>query len=313
MRSKNKIKWFFRDAKLSINPDTDEKVFTDVSRARQDTTENAPTMSGGTWKIITKSPLAKLAVAAVLTIATATVLFLWKSTGSGIALADVLNRIEQTSAYLYEITVTITGTYINDNPIHLEAHLTTLVSREYGIKIKCESSRLPITGQRINQEMYILPSQRTITTLMPNEKKYSQNKFDEDSLDRMSRDYYDPHFMVGQILECEHTNLGKLTIDGVEVERFQTTDPNFIGETFGQADIKLEIWVDVKTRLPVRLELDVNKEEIVRVKGFVHDYQWDVSVDAAEFEPVIPDDYTVGQPTMTIGPKTKPEKTILPP
>jgi outer membrane lipoprotein-sorting protein len=302
MRSADKIKRYFKNARLIINPDADEKVFKDVIRARQEIAENVPAVSESLWRIMTKSPLAALAVVAVLIIAGVTGLFLWKSTGSGIALADVLTRIEQAKAYMYEMSMTVTGRYFDGNPIHLEAQFTVLASREYGERINCETSPLPITGQRINQEMYILPSQKTITTLMPDDKTYSQIEFDETSLERMSREYNDPRFIVRQILACKHTSLGKSVIDGVEVERFQTTDPNFFGSAFGQAETKVEIWVDVTTRLPMRLELEADKDDTMRIHALACDFQWDVSVDAAEFEPVIPDDYTIGQPPMIIGP-----------
>jgi len=155
------------------------------------------------------------------------------------------------------------------------------------------------------QEMYILPPKKTITTLMPNEKKFEQMEYDETSLERMHKEYNNPGFMVKRILECEHTSLGKSTIDGIEVEGFQTTDPSFAGETFSPVDVRVEIWVDVKTRLPVRLEIDFNKEDKMNMHALVYDFQWDISVDAAEFEPVIPDDYTRGRPLMIIAPQKK--------
>ena len=64
-----------------------------------------------------------------------------------------------------------------------------------------------------------------------------------------------------------------------------------------QADIK--IWVDVKTLLPVRYDLlaseDVDDMGDRMIQHIVtHDFQWDVSVDAAEFEPPpIPDGYKI--------------------
>jgi hypothetical protein len=57
-----------------------------------------------------------------------------------------------------------------------------------------------------------------------------------------------------------------------------------------------KIWVDVKTRLPVRCDFTYvlfyqmgNKKQYEHC--VMHDFQWDVPVDAAEFKPVIPDDY----------------------
>jgi len=111
----------------------------------------------------------------------------------------------------------------------------------------------------------------------------------------------DPRTLTKRILECKHESLGRSTIDGIEVEGFRTTDPNYWGgnpsqENLRQGDFK--IWVDVKTRLPVRYDFtysnfDQMGDKIIEHVHFVmHDFQWDVPVDAAEFEPVIPDDYT---------------------
>lgn len=254
------------------------------------------------WRIImkSKSPFTKLAVAAVVAIACLIGLSLWTGTGTGIALAEVLDRIEQVKAYMYRMSMTV-----DDKPV---SQATILTSQEHGAKINIKVYH-PITGQSILlQEMYILPHKKTMTYILPNEKKYSQIEYDETSLERMQKEFNDPGLMVRQILECEHTSLGKSTIDGIDVEGFQTTDPSFADEIFSQVDVK--IWVDVETRFPVRLEMDTNKEDKMNnmhaVHAVVYDFQWDISVDSAEFEPVIPDDYTPGQPMMMLVPGKKP-------
>jgi hypothetical protein len=80
------------------------------------------------------------------------------------------------------------------------------------------------------------------------------------------------------------------------VEGFQTTDPGYAGGIMGEVDVK--IWVDVKTQLPVRSEMDMQILDEMHMHIVVDDFQWDVSVDASEFEPVVPDDYT----SLTDGP-----------
>jgi outer membrane lipoprotein-sorting protein len=103
--------------------------------------------------------------------------------------------------------------------------------------------------------------------------------------------------VIKGILECEHTHLGRSTIDGIEVEGFRSTDP---GGPLGQAEV--EIWVDVETKFPVRMEIHKAGRNDSYMRMTFHDFQWDVPVDAAEFEPVIPDDYTPGQPMLQILP-----------
>lgn len=56
--------------------------------------------------------------------------------------------------------------------------------------------------------------------------------------------------------------------------------------------IDVKIWIDVKTQLPIRSEMDMQMADEMHMHAVIHDFQWNVSVDASEFEPVIPEDYT---------------------
>ena len=66
-------------------------------------------------------------------------------------------------------------------------------------------------------------------------------------------------------------------------------------ENIRRIDVKM--WADVKTRLPVRydatwVDFDQRENKKKYERHVRYDFQWDVPVAAAEFEPVIPDDYT---------------------
>ncbi len=86
-------------------------------------------------------------------------------------------------------------------------------------------------------------------------------------------------------------------MDGMEVAGFRTTDPNLWEGKNPRVDFKL--WVDVKTLLPVRSDVlasvEVDKRGDRLSSHFViHAFQWDVSTDAAEFEPPpVPEGYLV--------------------
>ncbi len=288
MSSADEIKRAFKDAELSVNPDADEKVLEDVLGARQKITKKVPVMPDNIWRIFMKNPLAKIAVAAVVTIACVTGLFMWTGTGSGIALADVLNRIEQISVYMYQMSMSMSGQVVADQPIDQEMHTTILVSHDYGMKMITEMSS-PVGGENIQQEMYMLPQKKAVIMLMPSQKTYMQMDLDDKMVEQTQQQNNDPRLMIKRILECEYESLGISAIDGIEVEGFQTSDPNYLGGMMGQVDVK--IWVDVVTQLPVRSEMDMQMNEI-QMHAVMHDFQWDVTVDATEFEPVIPEDYT---------------------
>ena len=97
MKSADKIKQFFKNAELSIHPETDEQVFADVLHARRKIRENAPAVPENIWRIIMKSPLTKVAVAAVLIIACLVGVFMFSQT-SGVAWA-IEQSIEAVSQY----------------------------------------------------------------------------------------------------------------------------------------------------------------------------------------------------------------------
>lgn len=304
MLATNQIKHYFKNAELRINQDTDEIVFKKVA-------ENLSVMLESRWRTIMKSPITKCTAAAVMIIACLTGFFLLTSTGSGIALADVVERIEQITACRFQMDA---SAKIQDMEEKLISQATILTSDVFGTKIIIDLCQPTITSGvfgtkdpnrslvRVAQEIYVLPFRKTITTLMPNEKKYSKLEFDEASFDGW-REQNDPRAVIKGLLEFEHTNLGRSTIDGIEVEGFRTTDPD---GPMGQAEV--EIWVDVETTFPVRMEIHKTGRNDTYMCVTFHAFQWDVPVDEAEFEPVIPDDYTQGQPMMQILPGKKPSR-----
>jgi hypothetical protein len=288
MKSADDIRRLFKDAELNVHPETDEEVFEDVQRARRKIEDNLTTVPNR-WRMTMKSPLAKLAVAAVVAIAVVLGLVMWTGTGPGIALADVLTRVEQVSAYMYQMTSRTTTQMGTGESRELEAHYTILTSQEHGMKMVVEVAD-PNGNMGMQQEMYMSPQQRTMIMIMPEQKKYMRMEYGDALFEQKQRESNDPRAMLTLVLACDYQSLGRSTIDGIEVEGFQTTDPTYLGGVLGQVDIK--IWVDVNTQLPVQSEMDMGIDDTMQMHAVMYDFEWDVPVAAAEFEPVIPDDYT---------------------
>ena len=253
---------------------------------------------GNHWGDIKKSPVTKIAAAAVIIIACFTGLHFWNSTGSGIALADVLTRIEQVTAYMYQMRLTRTraGEEITDKSVSTS---TVLVSREYGIRAAYKRAD-PNKGEIAVYDTYLLPPKKSIIFIDHKEKNYIPIKFEEGKIGYYKDEYNEPHTIIKQILACDHVSLGQLVIDGVTAEGFHTTDLNYKGGFFGQDDyfvggykkVDVKLWVDVKTFLPVRLEEDVVTVKDTHIHQLCYDFRWNVIVNSADFEPNIPDDYT---------------------
>ena len=307
MKSSDDIKQYFQKSTLSTNPEKHEEIFEKIICAQGRLGKTEPvSYRPNIGRIIMKNPIVKLAIAAVIIIACTTGYFMWTGTGSGIALADVLNRIEQVSVYMYQMSMSMSGQMVGDELVDQEMDVTVCVSQDNRMKMVTEMS-IPGGGGSMLQEMYMLPKEKTMIVIMPGQKTYMQMDLDDKLVEQTKQQNNDPRAMIAQILECKYESLGRSIIDGIEVEGFRTTDPNYLAGMMGQVDVR--IWVDVESQLPVRSEIDIQMGEI-QVRAIEYNFQWDVTVDAADFEPVIPEDYT----TLTDKPVKVPafdEKTAI--
>jgi outer membrane lipoprotein-sorting protein len=266
-----------------------------VERVRSVLTEHKQalkTKNISIWRIIMKSPITKLAAAAVIVISVLGVINLFVGTGSSVALADVLQKVEQVQAFIYKMKMNMTGNMQPGMPMgeqQIEAVMT--ISTEYGMKIDMDMNTVVNgAGQKMRQLMYVLPNEGKIYMIMPEQKQYMQMEFDESMLAKIRKQSNDPRDMLKQILNSKYTDIGKSEIDGVEVEGFQTTDPVFAGGMM--EDVNAILWVDRTTELPVRTEMNMKMNEQTQMKVELYDYQWDAQVNADEFKPIIPQDYT---------------------
>lgn len=245
-------------------------------------------------RFLMKSPIAKIAVAAAIVLVCIAGLYVWTGTKSGVALADVLAKVEQAQAFMYRMKMHIKGQMQNmpAGSVDMNAQGTILISNRFGMKMDMKMVD-PNTGMDMSQQMYVLPDQKIIVMLLPAMKKYMRMEFDESLLEQMKKQNNDPRMLIRQIMACKYEDLGKSVIDGVEVEGFRTTDPAYTGGGgLGQVDIKL--WVDSKTWLPVSVEMEIKLGEQMQMQGTIYDFQWNIPVEAGEFTPVIPADFTAG-------------------
>lgn len=273
------------------NRDIEDDVLNLIIREQKKRLHEATTTASrslGIRRTIMKSPFTKLAAAAVLAIAA--IVCVTQIGGSGPALADVLDKVEQVPAFMYKMTMKMTGAMAPGMPEEVDMNGEILICDEYGMKMTMNTSNLGAQGQETTQEVYIIPDEKLMIQLMPDQKRYMRMEFEDDLIDRMKKQNNDPREMIKQMLDAEYTELGKSEIDGIEVEGFETTDPKIMA---GMAsDIKMTLWVDVKTWMPVLCEMEVKMNETSQMTGVIHDFDWNVTVTKDSFRPVIPEDYT---------------------
>jgi outer membrane lipoprotein-sorting protein len=239
------------------------------------------------WSTIMKSRITKLAAAVIIIAVLASLPFINRK-DRGIALGYVLDQINKTNAYMYTMEMKITGKLM---PIAQESKIRAVVSDDYGMKWYMDMTD-PNTGKTMTQEIYVVPEQKMVVTIMPETKQYTRMPFGDEMVARMKQQNNDPRAIIMQIMKCEYTRLDKAVIDGVEVQGFRTTDPDFMGAIGGDTtSVELTLWVDVENWLPFRSEMDLKSGEQMQVTGTTYDYRWNVPVQASDFNAVIPEDY----------------------
>jgi hypothetical protein len=203
-------------------------------------------------------------------------------------LGDVLIKVNETNAYMYTMEMKITGKLM---PIAQESKILATHSDDFGMKWYWENTD-PNTGKTTTQEVYLLPEKKMVITIMPETKQYIRMPLGDELLTRMKQQNNDPREMIMQTMKCEYTRLDNAVIDGVEVQGFRTTDPEYLGAIGGDTtSIELTLWVDVENWLPFRSEMNLSSGEQMQVTGATYDYRWNVPVQASDFDPVIPEDF----------------------
>jgi hypothetical protein len=292
------MRQLFDEAAVQTRAATDNAVFEKIEaaygrRIQQKSAQQATIV----WRLIMNRPLTKLAVAATVLIACAIGLSLWKTTGSGIALADVLAQLEKVKAFRCQWSSD--GTVEGPGKPYGQKKRgggTFISSQDYGCRTTLEE--FDPNGTKSTVEVYMLRDKRTAVNISHRQKKYWRTEWPEPdarATEKMSS--FDPRMLTKRVLGLKHESLGRSTIDGIEVEGFQTTDPNFLERGNKNPQVDVKTWVDAKTRLPVRYDLlasfETDSMGSRSVRHMVmYGFQWDVPVDASEFEPAIPNDYT---------------------
>ncbi len=282
---------------FKAGPEMNQDLWAETSKAQDEFQKAtlAPSQRN-IGRAIMKSPLTKLAAAASAIIACVIGLSLWTGTESGIALADVLAQIEKVKSVRWQWSCKIAGGDPNTYKPYNESRVTWLTSQEYGSKSIWEW--LDPNGELSQDvERYFLPQKKTWIFIYPAEKIYLCQELEDAEVEEMQGNVNAGDYLKG-ILQDKYESLGKSTMDGVEVAGFRISDPNWFYNLGKNQQVEHKIWVDVKTLLPVRYDILASAEvdkmaDRLSHHIVMHDFQWDVPLDAAEFEPPIPAGYTV--------------------
>lgn len=228
----------------------------------------------------TVSPIVKIAAAAVIIIAVLIGVnqFGGSFDGASVAWAQVVKNVEKAKTVTFRLKTSMTGMP--------DSEIMVYDSSEYGSRLD-----LYVDG-KITTRIYGPKDKNVSVMVIPEAKIYTRMSFTDQQRHQMHEREKDPREFVALFLSVDHTELGRRTIGGIEVEGLEVDSPKVGGGMFESAIGRL--WVDVKTELPVRMEIEgVSAGGKIQTKMVMDEFKWDEELDASEFEPDIPADYTL--------------------
>jgi hypothetical protein len=278
MKSAEDIKKYFQKSTLSTNRDKHEAIFEKIQRAQEKSKTTAPASYRLNLRSnIMKSPIIKLAAAAVIIVLVVLGLFEFIGTGStsSVVWADVARKVQASRGTIFRSTDA-------DGSGHaMHYHSST--------QYRNDSFR----GGQIDRTNYGDLDTSTVIAVSHRRKTYATRTFPNLEIGRF---WADPKRVIQSFLSHEHRELGARTVEGVLCEGIETTDPASSGLSFPVDSLMARVWVSVETGYPIKYEYELvgrNGEDgqLLRFGGIADQFQWDVELDESLFEPDIPADY----------------------
>jgi outer membrane lipoprotein-sorting protein len=228
---------------------------------------------------IMRSSISKLTAAAVIIIA---VFFGQKLfDNSGVAWAEVLNNVQKVQSYINRMKMTVQRSEGSQ-----DVEMTFYRSTVYGIR------RDAFYNDELISQLYIPAEGNQGVELVPSEKKYVNAVFTDEQIKEIA-EKNDPRAIVKEFMCCnQYTKIGEKTIDGIEVEGIEVDNEKFGASLFERG--KGRLWVAVDTDLPVLIELEgTSAGGTVQISMTIDSFDWSPGLQAEDFQPNIPSDYTV--------------------
>jgi len=277
-------------------PEYDDRVHAEMAQAIAEL-KSTPTAvpQPSIWRTIMRSRITRLAAAAVIVLAVILAVSFFHRT-SGIVWAEVIQRLGEIKTVSYRIAADIKG--MQGTPEGYTTHMTQDVAVSYEQGAVRIDSALQLPGGTRRSQTYLLFEDGVAITVIPDQKKYFKVTISDEQMQKMGEENGDPVTVLKALLEHPYTTLGHETIDGVAAWGIQVSDPKLgtkMGSFVGGGmfdETTVQLWVDRKHELPVRIHATGSSKDGRASMGMVYDrFQWDIQIDPARLKPEIPADY----------------------
>ena len=271
----------------------------DLDRAKErlaELTSEQRTKGQQIWIIIMKSRITKLAAAvAVIIAALVTSHYLGGSIdGTTIAWARVIETIENARTITSRETRTLTCE-AKELPFLGTSEVIKYASSEYGVR-----EDMVKDGQPLSHTYWLLKANECVT-IIPALKQCTRKPLTE--VEKKVLHQMTPEGVANLIKSSQYVELGRKSIDGVEVEGLEIRGNELVVAPVELDSVVMRMWVDVETYLPVVIEADAITTDKtittftggkpVKAELLAGEFEWNVQLDAEIFEPNIPEDYTI--------------------
>jgi outer membrane lipoprotein-sorting protein len=289
MRPDEKIKKLIADLKTNPSTELDARVHNaiDGALAKRNQFDSA---QPGIWRIVMRSPITKLAAAAVIIIAVAAGIYYFAGEGTQkcCAWAQIADRVAQIKTCVCKMHVQQSGGTIGQKGQQIESKM--YISSDHGYRLDTTLNGIPM------QQMYMNPGEKVMVMLMPSEKKYMRIVLTDETLAKTKNQMQDPRDMVTNFMSAQpgqYKELGKNTINGVEVKGIEVNNPPVMKGIY--SNFTGRMWVDVATEYPVRMEIEGEMKiggQNINMIIVMDDFEWGAELSPDLFKPDIPADFT---------------------
>jgi hypothetical protein len=287
MRPNENIKKLITELKVNPSAELDARINSAVDNVLDQRKRIESAYGPNRWRIVMRSPITKLAAAAVIIIAVLAGIYAITGKAPAVtccAWAQIADKVAQIKTCVYSMHVHISSRTIGQKGQDVESKV--YISSDYGQRVET------FLDGNVMQQIYTPTDSNAMILVMPSEKKYMRMALTEDRMAKMKSQFQDPRDAVTKLMTGPFKELGKDTIDGVEVKGIEVNNPpavrgvynNFIGRT----------WVDVATEYPVRMEMEGEigtGADSMKMFMVMDGFEWGTELDPGIFEPNIPSDY----------------------
>ncbi len=291
MRPNDNIKKLITDLKINPSAELDAKVHNAIDDALAERKRIKSAYRPNIGRIIMRSPITKLAMAAVVIIAVGLAIhyFAGEGTRKCCAWERIADKVEQIKTCAYRLHVKQTGGPVGQTGQQVEGKV--YISSDYGYKIETSLGGIPM------QQMYINPGEKAMIIVMPTQKKYMRMVLTDEVLAKTKKQMQDPRDIITQFMSGQsgqYKELGKDTINGVEVKGIEVNNPPAVQGIY--SNFTGRMWVDVATEYPVRMEIEGEMklgEQKINMIIVMDGFEWGTELSPDLFKPGIPADFTM--------------------